>query len=100
MQFHRHCERSEAIQKSKRWIASSLMLLAMTPFLIACSGYKTPGVSGNPSKMSADTLCYRYAYAKSNPALKDEVAARGLDCREVLDSQPAMGQPAVSESRW
>jgi hypothetical protein len=31
---HRHCERSEAIQRlARRWIASSLALLAMTIML-------------------------------------------------------------------
>jgi hypothetical protein len=74
----------------KNLLVASLFLLA------ACSGYKTPSVSSNPSKMSGDTLCYRYAYAKSDPALAAEVKARGLDCRQTLEDQGA----AVGESRW
>jgi hypothetical protein len=34
-QRHRHCERSEAIQQlARRWIASSLSLLAMTTIML------------------------------------------------------------------
>ena len=66
--------------------------------LAACSGYKTPGLSGDPAGMSADTLCYRYAYAKSDRALKDEIAARHLDCAENLRNQPSLDP--VGESRW
>jgi len=34
-QRHRHCERSEAIQRlARRWIASSLSLLAMTTIML------------------------------------------------------------------
>jgi hypothetical protein len=55
----------------------------------ACSGsgYKTPSMNSDPARMSADTLCYRYAYAKSDPKLAAEVKARNLDCREILDEQ-------------
>jgi hypothetical protein len=60
--------------------------------LSACSGYKSPSMSGDASKMSADTLCYRQAYAKSDPRLRDEIAARGLDCDEILRQQPHSGQ--------
>lgn len=63
--------------------------------LAGCEGYKTPGFSNDPAKMSGDTLCYRYAYAKSGPEMKKEVDARGLDCREVLEQQAPVG-----ESRW
>ncbi|MCE7887796.1 MAG: hypothetical protein DYH13_09900 [Alphaproteobacteria bacterium PRO2] len=69
-----------------KFMMTSILLLA------ACSGYKTPGLSGDPSKMSADTLCYRYAYGKSNRALKDEIDARGLECGEILREQPHSGQ--------
>ncbi len=75
------------------WIASSLSLLAMTTG--CASGYKTPSVSNNPHSMSADTLCYRAAYAKDDPAVQEEIAARGLDCAENLSQQPPVG-----ESRW
>lgn len=75
-----------------KWIALPLMFFAMTLMvctLSACSGYKTPSMSGDPARMSADTLCYRYAYAKSDPKLADEVSLRNLDCREILDEQPS-----------
>lgn len=54
-----------------------------------CAGYKRP--SGNASSMSADTLCYRYAYAKANEAYAEEIAARGLDCRAILSEQGPIG---------
>jgi hypothetical protein len=67
--------------------------LAMTT---ACGGnFKTPSLS-NPHSMSADTLCYRAAYAKSNEALNNEVAARNLDCENILQSAGA----APGESRY
>ncbi len=65
------------------WIAS--LALAMTA-LASCENFKGPSLS-DPSRMSADTLCYRQAYAKSNPALADEIAARNLDCEESLRHQ-------------
>ena len=65
-----------------------LTLLSLT----ACAGMRTPGTSGNPSKMSADTLCYRATYAKSGQALQDEVRARNLDCRAILESQTPVGE--------
>ena len=69
----------------------NFLLLALLT-LTACAGYKSPGFSGNPSKMSADTLCYRAAYAKSDRALQDEVRARNLDCRAILESQTPVGE--------
>jgi hypothetical protein len=84
----------------KKWIASSLMLLAMTGTLSACSGYKTPSMSSDPSKMSADTLCYRQAYAKSDPRLRDEIDARGLECGEILRQQPHAGQDPSRAVGW
>lgn len=57
--------------------------------LAACSGnYKYPSASSNPQAMSADTLCYRYAYAKRNQELADEVAARNLNCEDLLSDDP------------
>lgn len=67
----------------------SAALLALT----ACSAMKGP--SQSPSKMSADTLCYRAAYAKKDPAYTDEIAARNLDCRRILESQGAIGAGPV-----
>lgn len=68
--------------------------------LSACSGYKTPSMSSDPSKMSADTLCYRQAYAKSDPRLRDEVKARGLECAEILRQQPHTGQDQSRAVGW
>lgn len=61
------------------------LALAMTGllFLTACAGYKSPSLSGDPAKMSADTLCYRYDGNAASPVGK-EIAARNLDCIEVL----------------
>lgn len=64
--------------------------------LTACSaadyeGFRAPSLSGDPARMSADTLCYRAAYAKENPALQEEVRARNLDCAQILDAQPHGG---------
>jgi hypothetical protein len=56
------------------------------PFLAACmSDYKTPTLSGDPASMSGQTLCYRYAYAKSDPAINAEIAARHLDCDRAFE---------------
>ncbi len=44
-------------------------------------------MSGNPQRMSSDTLCYRAAGAKTDSALKDEIRARRLDCNAILESQ-------------
>ena len=58
--------------------------------LTACTGagaYKSPSASGDPARMSADTLCYRAAYGRADQALRDEIAARNLDCRAVLEQQ-------------
>ncbi len=65
-------------------------LLPSLLLLCACvtEGARIPSLSGNPSKMSADTLCYRAAYAKEDPALIEEVKARNLDCGEILGTQP------------
>lgn len=71
------------------------ILLAALLVLTACEGYRAPGTS-DPAKMSGDTLCYRYAYAKTNRALKEEVVNRNLDCRAVLEEQPLIG----TESRY
>jgi hypothetical protein len=100
--LHRHCEEpgaafggARATRQSslflKLWIAS--LTLAMTLTVTACVStgtYKSPSVSGNPSKMSADTLCYRAATARANAALKDEIRARNLDCAAILESDPLL----------
>lgn len=76
------------------FIVISVLLLA------ACEGYKSPGLDSDPSKMSGDTLCYRYAYAKSNRALKEEIRARGLECDEILRQQPHSGQDQSNTVGW
>jgi hypothetical protein len=82
--------------KMQKWILISLLALG------ACSGggdspfdnYKTPTLD-NPQNMSADTLCYRAAYAKSSQALKDEVRARGLDCGAILESRATFSDSRI-----
>lgn len=68
-----------------------IVALLFVFLMAACSGYKTPTLS-DPSKMSEDTLCYRYAYAKKNVAIKEEVRARNLDCEENLQRQVPVGE--------
>lgn len=72
--------------RMKLFITLSAALL-----LPACISMKGP--SQSPSKMSGDTLCYRAAYAKKNPAYAEEIAARNLDCRSILESQGPIGGP-------
>lgn len=73
-----------------------LLLVPAAVILSACSGetlgsFRAPSLSGDPAKMSADTLCYRAAYAKEDPALREEVKARNLDCEAILAAQPQPG---------
>lgn len=73
-----------------------LIVFSTCIILTACSaadyeGFRAPSLSGDPARMSADTLCYRAAYAKENPALQEEVRARNLDCAQILDAQPHGG---------
>lgn len=69
----------------------SLALLAILA-LAACGetgSYKTPTLSNsNASGMSDATLCYRYAAAARSSAIDAEVAARRLDCSEILEGDP------------
>ena len=58
--------------------------------LTACAGYKTPSLSGEPSKMSGDTLCFRAAHDPANESLRAEIAARNLDCRAILENDPLL----------
>lgn len=70
-----------------------LLLLSAALLLTACASMKGP--SQSPAKMSADTLCYRAAYARKNEAVQDEIAARNLDCRDILSRQGAIGSGPV-----
>lgn len=65
------------------------LLPAFILLLTACSGsgYKTPGMDKAPAKMSADTLCFRYASSK-DPALGKEIDARNIDCTALLREDP------------
>lgn len=51
--------------------------------LTACSSadYKTPSVS-NAGSMSEQTLCYRYAHARPDPAVNAEIERRHIDCSD------------------
>ena len=71
----------------KKFKVQSLLLAFL---LTACAGYKTPSLSGEPSKMSGDTLCFRAAHDPANKALRDEIAARNLDCRAILENDPLL----------
>lgn len=53
-------------------------------FLAACvsDGYKTPSLS-NAESMSEQTLCYRAAYAKADPAVNAEISRRNIDCDDT-----------------
>lgn len=64
-------------------------MLAMTLVLSACAGYNAPSMSGDPARMSADTLCFRYESSK-NPDLGAEISARGLDCTALLERDPLL----------
>jgi hypothetical protein len=70
------------------------ILITSLLLLTACSGsnYRTPGLSGTPSKMSSDTLCFRYASSKS-PDLAAEIDARNIDCAALLRDDPLYTGP-------
>ncbi|MCB1532064.1 MAG: hypothetical protein KDJ35_04250 [Alphaproteobacteria bacterium] len=68
-------------------MARIYVMMACLLLLGACSGYKAPSMSGDPAKMSADTLCFRYASAK-DPALGAEIDRRDLDCAALLQDDP------------
>ena len=76
----------------------NIALIALL-LLSACSNYRHPSVDST-STMSSDTLCYRYAYGKRTEAMKAEIAARNLDCADVLAEQSSGNTGAVGESRW
>ncbi len=73
--------------RKRFWIASLALAMTGVLFLSACAGYKSPSLSGDPAKMSADTLCYRYDGRADSPVGK-EIASRNLDCTEVLRADP------------
>lgn len=79
---HPHCE--EQTRRSNPYHA--IWITSLTLAMTACGGgtYKTPSVS-NPQSMSGETLCYRYAYAKDDPAIKAEIEARNLDCNKAFE---------------
>ncbi len=64
-----------------------ILIISICLLLTACTGLKTPSTSGDPAKMSADTLCFRYA-SSEDPALGAEIAARNLDCVTILRDDP------------
>ncbi len=67
-------------------------IIALIPLALAalagCEGYKGPSLSGSPETMSTQTLCYRYV--TGDEALAPEVAERGVDCSEVIKSDPLL----------
>lgn len=57
----------------------------------ACQSMKGPSMSGDPAKMSGDTLCYKHATTADEElraALGTEIDLRGLDCMEALRRDP------------
>lgn len=80
-------------------MSRSILILAALMLVTACSAgsgnYKRPSVSSDPGKMSAETLCFRYASAK-DPKLGDEIDARGIDCFAVLEDDPLYTDPSMS----
>lgn len=67
----------------------NLLLIACLA-LAACDGMKGPSLSGDPARMSGDTLCYRAAYAKDDAAINNEIQARHLDCKAMLEEHPPL----------
>ncbi|GJL85795.1 MAG: hypothetical protein DHS20C02_15700 [Micavibrio sp.] len=65
-----------------------LILVFLPLALTACEGYRTPSLSKDPAKMSSATLCYRYAGARPDQAISDEVLLRNLDCTAILNDDP------------
>lgn len=63
-------------------------LVCLLLALGACQRYNGPSARSNPATMSSDTLCYRYATAKHDKALVDEVARRNLNCAVILENDP------------
>ncbi len=70
----------------------TLLTLSLVLILCGCANTNHPSVRSNPATMSSDTLCYRYATAKRDPAYGAEVKARGLDCAAILESDPLYNQ--------
>jgi hypothetical protein len=71
-----------------------IMLLPL--LLTACGGnFKHP--SRDPAKMSAETLCFRYASQPRDEALSNEVKARRLDCASMLERDPLYHDPSRSD---
>ena len=67
--------------------------------LTACADYRTPSISGDPVRMSSDTLCFRYANSK-DPALEAEIARRDLDCAALLREDPLFNRGADFDSAY
>ena len=68
----------------KSLAAAGLCIVSVA--LSACGHYNAPSLSGNPATMSSDTLCYRYATAKRDQAIADEITRRNLNCARVLEN--------------
>ncbi len=71
----------------KKFLPAAFLFLAACSTVEASHSYKTPSLSGDAGGMSSETLCYR-AETTGSEILKDEIRARHLDCREVLESRP------------
>ncbi len=75
-----------------------IAVLSLTACLTTCATMKRPG--SDPARMSADTLCYRVAYGRGDQVLRDEIAARNLDCRAILAQQQAFNDRSSGGGLW
>ncbi len=83
----------------KRHATAGFMLLFLLPIILAaCEGYRMPGLSKDPARMSADTLCFQYA-SSNDPKLAAEIDARRLDCAGMLREDPLYTGPDESVYR-
>lgn len=68
-----------------------LSILFMLVMISGCQSLKRP--SGDPAKISSDTLCYRAAN-KNSDALQAEIDFRNLDCARILEADPLYNRGA------
>ena len=77
-----------------------ILVLVLTACMGACATMKSPSITGDPARMSADTLCYRAAHARASEAINAEIAARNLDCRAILAQQQAFNDRSSGGGLW
>ena len=65
----------------------SVLIVCLTLTVSACQSYRAPSMSGDVTRMSSDTLCYRHASSRDTK-LAEEITRRRLDCARILESDP------------